>query len=125
MSDRCWLFAVLLLLSLWTPAAAGEPAGTGTLTTLFAAPPKVNYAVAIACEPSGAIYIAVDEQGSLGRNPGGGKILRCVDKDGDGKMDTVTTFCKVEHFMARCSTIPYKNECLFFVETNVPFAVSF
>ncbi len=65
--------------------------------TLFALPPKVNYPVAIACEPGGAVYVAVDEQGSLGRTPGGGKILRCVDKDGDGKMDEVTVFTKVEH----------------------------
>ena len=65
--------------------------------TLFAAPPKVNYPVAIACEPTGAVYVAVDEQGSLGRTPGGGKILRCVDKDGDGKVDDVTVFAKVEH----------------------------
>ncbi|HEY1187229.1 MAG TPA: PVC-type heme-binding CxxCH protein [Gemmata sp.] len=65
--------------------------------TLFAVPPKVNYPVAVACEPSGAVYVAVDEQGSLGRTPGGGKILRCIDPDGDGKVDTVTTFCKVDH----------------------------
>ncbi len=65
--------------------------------TLFAAPPKVSYPVAIACEPTGAIYVAVDEQGSLGRTPGGGRILRCVDRDDDGKVDDVTVFAKVEH----------------------------
>ena len=61
------------------------------------APPRVNYPVAVACEPAGAVYVAVDEQGSLGRTPGGGKILRCVDKDGDGKADDVTVFAKVDH----------------------------
>jgi putative membrane-bound dehydrogenase-like protein len=65
--------------------------------TLFATPPRVNYPVAIACEPGGAVYVAVDEQGSLGRTPGGGKILRCVDKDGDGKVDDVTVYAKVDH----------------------------
>jgi putative membrane-bound dehydrogenase-like protein len=65
--------------------------------TLFAAPPKVSYPVAIAAEPTGAIYVAVDEQGSLGRTPGGGKILRCIDRNGDGKVDDVTTFAKVDH----------------------------
>ncbi len=64
---------------------------------LFAAPPKVSYPVAIAAEPTGAVYVAVDEQGSLGRTPGGGKILRCVDRNGDGKVDDVTVFAKVEH----------------------------
>lgn len=65
--------------------------------TLFAAPPKVNYPVAIACEPSGAVYVAVDEQGSLGRTPGGGKILRCIDSNDDGKVDAITVFAKVDH----------------------------
>lgn len=65
--------------------------------TLFAAPPKVNYPVAIAAAPGGEIYVAVDEQGSLGRTPGGGKILRCVDKDDDGKVDEVTVFARVDH----------------------------
>jgi putative membrane-bound dehydrogenase-like protein len=65
--------------------------------TLFAAPPTVNYPVAIAAEPTGAIYVAVDEQGSLGRTPGGGKILRCVDTNDDGKVDNVTVFAKVDH----------------------------
>ncbi|GIW92365.1 MAG: hypothetical protein KatS3mg110_0406 [Pirellulaceae bacterium] len=65
--------------------------------TLFAAPPQVNYPVAVACDPSGAVYIAVDQQGSLGREPGGGKILRCVDRDSDGRVDEVTTYATVEH----------------------------
>jgi putative membrane-bound dehydrogenase-like protein len=65
--------------------------------TLFAAPPKVNSPVAIGAAPSGEIYVAVDEQGSLGRALGGGRILRCLDKDGDGKVDEVTVFAKVEH----------------------------
>ncbi|WP_397569863.1 PVC-type heme-binding CxxCH protein [Schlesneria sp. T3-172] len=65
--------------------------------TLFAAPPNVSYPVAIACEPTGAVYVAVDEQGSLGRTPGGGRILRCVDQDDDGKVDDVTVFARVEH----------------------------
>ena len=34
--------------------------------------------------------------GSLGKTPGGGRIPT-VDKDGDGKVDDVTVFCKVEH----------------------------
>src|SRR5262249_18999286 len=42
--------------------------------TLFAAPPKVNSPVAIAAAPGGVVYVAVDEQGSLGRSPGGGRI---------------------------------------------------
>ncbi|MEW4530183.1 CotH kinase family protein [Maioricimonas sp. JC845] len=69
----------------------------GFEATLFARSPAVNYPVAIAAEPTGAIYVASDEQGSLGTDPNGGKVLRCVDEDGDGVMDRVTTFCRVDH----------------------------
>ena len=70
----------------------------GFKVTLFAAPPQVNYpGGARRRRPDGEVYVAVDEQGSLGRTPGGGRIMRCVDEDGDGKADRVTVFAKVEH----------------------------
>jgi putative membrane-bound dehydrogenase-like protein len=65
--------------------------------TLFAAPPKVGYPVALAAAPTGELFVAVDEQGSIGRTPGGGKVLRCIDRDGDGKVDEVTVFAKMDH----------------------------
>jgi putative membrane-bound dehydrogenase-like protein len=65
--------------------------------SLFAAPPKVGYPVALAAAPTGELFVAVDEQESIGRTPGGGKVLRCVDKDGDGKVDEVTVFAKMDH----------------------------
>jgi putative membrane-bound dehydrogenase-like protein len=64
--------------------------------SLFAVPPKVNYPVALAAAPTGELFVAVDEQGSIGRTPGGGKVLRCVDKNGDGKVE-VTVFAKMDH----------------------------
>src|SRR5258708_217551 len=66
--------------------------------SLFAAPPKVAYPVALAAAPTGELFVAVDEQGSIGRTPGGGKVLRCVPASpvasapgGDGEVDEVTT----------------------------------
>ena len=69
----------------------------GFEATLFAAPPKVAYPVALAAAPTGELFVAVDEQGSIGRTPGGGKVLRCVDRDGDGKVDDVTVFARIDH----------------------------
>jgi putative membrane-bound dehydrogenase-like protein len=69
----------------------------GFRVTLYAAPPKVGYPVALSASPSGELFVAVDEQGSLGRNKGGGKVLRCVDTDGDGKVDRVNVFATMEH----------------------------
>ena len=69
----------------------------GFKVSLFAAPPKVGYPVTLSVAPDGAVYVAVDEQGSLGRTPGGGRVVRCVDDDGDGKADRVNVFAKMEH----------------------------
>ena len=69
----------------------------GFQVSLFAAPPKVGYPVTLSVAPDGAVYVAVDEQGSLGRRPGGGRIVRCLDDDGDGKADRVNVFAKMEH----------------------------
>jgi putative membrane-bound dehydrogenase-like protein len=69
----------------------------GFKVSLFAAPPKVGYPVALSVAPDGAVFVAVDEQGSLGRTPGGGRVTRCVDDDGDGKADRVNVFAKMEH----------------------------
>lgn len=69
----------------------------GFTVRLFAAPPRVGYPVALSVAPDGAIYVAVDEQGSLGRTPGGGSVVRCLDDDGDGKADRVNVFARMEH----------------------------
>src|SRR5262249_31386315 len=71
-------------------------------TTLFAAPPRVNSPVAIAAAPGGVVYVAVDEQGSLGRSPDGGRILRGVDRDRRGEGDDVTGFAKGENPRGVC-----------------------
>lgn len=62
--------------------------------TVFAAPPAANYPVFIAAAPNGDLYVSSDGNGSLGRNPHRGRILRLRDKDGDGRADEVTEFVK-------------------------------
>ncbi|QIF01583.1 discoidin domain-containing protein [Roseimicrobium sp. ORNL1] len=62
--------------------------------TLFAPPQSANYPVFIAAAPNGDLYVSSDGNGSLGRNPGRGRILRLRDKDGDGRADEVTEFVK-------------------------------
>ena len=53
--------------------------------------------MAVSVAPDGAVYVAVDEQGSLGRTPGGGRVVRCIDENGDGKADRVNVFARMEH----------------------------
>ena len=47
--------------------------------------------------PSGAVYVGVDMQGSLGKKGNLGKIIRLVDTDNDGKADKHTEFAKVDN----------------------------
>ena len=62
--------------------------------TLFSNWQAANYPVYVAAAPNGDLYVSSDGNGSLGREPGRGRVLRLRDKDGDGRADEVTEFVK-------------------------------
>ncbi len=62
--------------------------------SLFAPWQTANYPVYVAAAPNGDLYVSSDGNGSLGRNPHRGRILRLRDKDGDGRADEVTEFVR-------------------------------
>ncbi|MEW6302196.1 MAG: PVC-type heme-binding CxxCH protein [Verrucomicrobiota bacterium] len=62
--------------------------------TLFAAPPMVNYPVFVAAAPDGTVFVSSDGNGSLGRDPHRGRIVRLRDLDGDGRADEAKDFVK-------------------------------
>ena len=65
--------------------------------SIFGSPPQVNYPVCLAAAPTGELFVGIDEQGSLGKQSGGGRVVRCVDSDGDGTADRVNTFAQMDH----------------------------
>jgi len=65
--------------------------------TMFGAPPQVNYPVCLAAAPDGTLFVGVDKQGSLGKEPGQGKVLRLIDTDGDGVADRINEFASMDH----------------------------
>ena len=86
------------------PAGSGSAAGIkdvkapdGFNVTLFGTPPDVNYPVCLAAAPTGELFVGVDEQGSLGKEPDRGRVIRCIDTDGDGQADRINTFAKMDH----------------------------
>ncbi len=79
-----------------TGLLSGIKAPPGFEVTLFAAPPDVNYPTCLATSPDGTVYVGVDENGSIDRKEGRGKIVRCRDTDGDGKADEFQTFAKID-----------------------------
>jgi len=69
----------------------------GFNVTLFGAPPTVNYPACLTAAPTGEVFVGVDEQGSLGKEKGRGKVLRCIDADGDGVADKINEFARMDH----------------------------
>ncbi len=69
----------------------------GMKATIFAQPPDVSYPTAIAAAPTGELFVAVDTEGSLGKAPGKGKVVRCIDTKGEGRADKFTTFAVMDH----------------------------
>jgi putative heme-binding domain-containing protein len=58
----------------------------------FAGPPDADYPTAITAAANGDVYVSSDQNGSLGHKEHMGRIIRCRDKDGDGKADDFIKF---------------------------------
>ena len=65
--------------------------------TLFAAPPDVSYPTCVAAAPTGEVFVGIDEDGSLGKAPDKGRVVRCIDTNGTGKADKFNVFAKMDH----------------------------
>lgn len=68
----------------------------GFEATVFAAPPAVNYPVFVAASVDGTLFVSSDGNGSLGRDPERGRVIRLRDLDGDGRADETKVFCEVD-----------------------------
>jgi putative heme-binding domain-containing protein len=73
----------------------------GYEATVFALPPQGGYPTACAAAIDGTLFVAIDENGSLGRDRNTperprGKVVRMRDTDGDGKADEFKTFATME-----------------------------
>lgn len=64
--------------------------------SVFATPDQANYPVYVAASPDGTVYVSSDGNGSLGVDPGRGRIIRLRDTDDDGKADEVKIYAKVD-----------------------------
>ncbi len=71
-------------------------APVGFKVTIFARPPQVNYPTCLVAAPTGEVFIGIDANSSLDAKPGRGRILRCLDRDGDGIADDITVFTELD-----------------------------
>jgi len=58
----------------------------------WAEPFDVDYPTALTAAPDGTVYVSVDRNGSLGKDPKMGKIVSCRDTNGDGMADRFVDF---------------------------------
>jgi len=64
--------------------------------TVFASPPELSYPVYVTAALDGMLFVSADQNGSLGREPNRGKIVRMRDTDGDGRADEFKTFATMD-----------------------------
>lgn len=65
--------------------------------TRFSGPDVTPSPACLAVAPTGEVFVGVDMIGSLGKDPGKGRILKLIDKDNDGKMDQHIEFAVVDN----------------------------
>lgn len=51
----------------------------------------------LAVHANGAVFVGVDKIGSLGKSPGKGSIIKLIDSNNDGKVDSHTQFAMVDN----------------------------
>jgi putative heme-binding domain-containing protein len=64
--------------------------------TVFASPPNISYPIFISASPDGTLFVGCDENGSLDRKAGRGRVVMCQDTDHDGKADKFSDFAKMD-----------------------------
>lgn len=64
---------------------------------VFSGPDLTPSPAVISTAPTGEVFVGVDMQGSLGKNMDRGAILRLVDVNRDGVMDSYTEFARVDN----------------------------
>ncbi|MFC3563235.1 DUF7133 domain-containing protein [Pedobacter jamesrossensis] len=72
------------------------PASELTIST-FSGPDVTPSPACLAVAPTGEVFVGVDMIGSLGKDPGKGRILKLIDENNDGKMDKHIEFAMVDN----------------------------
>lgn len=75
-----------------TLASIAHAAPDGFKVREFAMPPNIDYPAAITVAANGDVYVSSDQNGSLGKDPGMGRVIRATDTNGDGVADDFQHF---------------------------------
>ncbi|HVI44822.1 MAG TPA: hypothetical protein VM802_08125 [Chitinophaga sp.] len=89
--------SVTALIAVKPFSAHAQTAPAELRLTRFSGPAITPSPACLAVAPTGEVFVGVDMIGSLGKDPGKGRILKLVDRDNDGKMDQHTEFATVDN----------------------------
>jgi len=90
-------FVLLGILSFFSTSNRVQPNPPELTISTFAGPEITPSPACLAVAPTGEVYVGIDMIGSLGKDPGKGRILKLTDKNNDGKMDTHVSFAEVDN----------------------------
>ena len=92
------LLLVLPGVFLGLSAAVGQlPVPEGLESSRFSGSDITPCPACICAAPTGEVFVGVDLNGSLGKGPGKGRIVRLIDEDHDGKADLHTVFAEIDN----------------------------
>jgi putative membrane-bound dehydrogenase-like protein len=74
----------------------GVKAPPGFQVTMFASPPDIRYPACLTAAPTGELFVGIDENGSLDAKADRGRVVRCLDDDGDGQADRFNVFARMD-----------------------------
>ena len=86
------ILSVISLLSTLCLNQATHAVPEGFKVVTFAKPPQVTYPTGVAASGNGDVYVSVDLNSSIDQKANRGKIVKCIDTDGDGVADKFTDY---------------------------------
>jgi len=64
----------------------------GFTATVYGEPPDIRYPVCLTAMPDGSLFVGIDENGSLDREPNRSSVILCRDLNQDGRGDVFKAF---------------------------------
>lgn len=89
--------AFLLAAAFPLAALAADTVPADLVLTRFSGPEITPCVACLAVSAQGEVYAGVDLNGSLGKGPGKGRIVKLIDRDHDGVADAHTVFAPIDN----------------------------
>lgn len=86
-----------LLLSIFLLNTQADQVPDDLVLTRFSGPDVTPSPACLCASADGSVYVGVDLNGSLGKGPGRGTIVKLIDSDHDGVADSHTEYAKIDN----------------------------